>query len=57
MGGVARQAAGGRRRAGVNALAGRPLFGWEWLSVAIIPAWGVTACGLVAWHLARREAG
>ncbi len=43
-------------RLGVNALAGRQLFGAEWLSVAIIVAWGVAAYGLVWWRLSRREA-
>ncbi|HEY5388495.1 MAG TPA: ABC transporter permease [Thermoleophilia bacterium] len=43
-------------RLGVNALAGRPLFGAEWLSVAIILAWAVVGYGLVWWRLSRREA-
>jgi ABC-type Na+ efflux pump permease subunit len=43
-------------RLGVNALAGRRLFGAEWLSVAIILAWSVVGYGLVWWRLLRREA-
>jgi len=43
-------------RLGVNALAGRQLFGAEWLSVAIILAWAVAGYGLVWWRLARKEA-
>jgi ABC-2 family transporter protein len=43
-------------RLGVNAFAGRALFGAEWLSIAILLAWGVVAYGLVSWRLARREA-
>ncbi len=43
-------------RLGVNALAGRELFGAEWLSVAIILAWAVVGYGLVWWRLLRREA-
>jgi ABC-2 type transport system permease protein len=43
-------------RLGVNALAGRQLFGAEWLSVAIILGWGVAAYGLVWWRLSRQEA-
>jgi ABC-2 type transport system permease protein len=43
-------------RLGVNALAGRQLFGAEWLSVAIILAWAVAGYGLVWWRLARQEA-
>jgi ABC-2 type transport system permease protein len=42
-------------RLGVNALAGRPLFGAEWLSVAIILGWAVAGYGLVWWRLARRD--
>ena len=42
-------------RLGVNALAGRQLFGAEWLSVAIILAWAVAAYGLVWWRLSRQE--
>jgi len=42
-------------RLGVNALAGRRLFGAEWLSVAIIIAWAVGGYGLVWWRLSRRE--
>ena len=43
-------------RLGVNALAGRQLFGAEWLSVAIILGWSVAAYGLVWWRLLRQEA-
>jgi hypothetical protein len=43
-------------RLGVNALAGRQLFGAEWLSVTIILAWAVAGYGLVWWRLARQEA-
>jgi ABC-2 type transport system permease protein len=43
-------------RLGVNALAGRQLFGAEWLSVAIILGWAVAAYGLVWWRLSRQEA-
>ena len=43
-------------RLGVNALAGRQLFGAEWLSVAIILGWAVVAYGLVWWRLSRKEA-
>ena len=43
-------------RLGVNALAGRHLFGAEWLSVAIILAWAVAGYGLVWWRLSRQEA-
>jgi hypothetical protein len=43
-------------RLGVNAYAGRALFGAEWLSVAILVAWAVAGYGLVSWRLARREA-
>jgi len=43
-------------RLGVNALSGRPLFGAEWLSVAIILAWAVVGYGLVWWRLTRQEA-
>ena len=43
-------------RLGVNALAGRQLFGAEWLSLAIIVAWGVAAYGLVWWRVSRQEA-
>ena len=43
-------------RLGVNALAGRELFGAEWLSVAIILAWAVVGYGLVWWRLSRQEA-
>jgi ABC-2 type transport system permease protein len=39
-------------RLGVNALAGRQLFG----AVAIILGWGVAAYGLVWWRLSRQEA-
>ena len=42
-------------RLGVNALAGRQLFGAEWLSVAIIAGWAVAAYGLVWWRLSRQE--
>jgi ABC-type transport system involved in multi-copper enzyme maturation permease subunit len=43
-------------RLGVNALAGRQLFGAEWVSVAIILGWAVAAYGLVWWRLSRQEA-
>jgi ABC-type uncharacterized transport system permease subunit len=43
-------------RLGVNALAGRQLFGAEWLSFAIILGWAVAAYGLVWWRLSRQEA-
>ena len=43
-------------RLGVNALAGRQLFGAEWLSMAIILGWAVAAYGLVWWRLSRQEA-
>jgi len=43
-------------RLGVNALAGRQLFGAEWLSVAIILGWAVVGYGLVWWRLSRQEA-
>jgi ABC-type Na+ efflux pump permease subunit len=43
-------------RLGVNALAGRQLFGAEWLSVAIILGWAVASYCLVWWRLARQEA-
>jgi len=43
-------------RLGVNALAGRQLFGAEWLSVAIILGWAVASYGLVWWRLSRQEA-
>ena len=43
-------------RLGVNALAGRQLFGAEWLSVAIIVGWAVAGYGLVWWRLSRQEA-
>jgi ABC-2 family transporter protein len=43
-------------RLGVNALAGRQLFGAEWLSVAIILGWAVVSYGLVWWRLSRQEA-
>ena len=43
-------------RLGVNALAGRQLFGAEWLSVAIILGWAVFGYGLVWWRLTRQEA-
>ncbi len=43
-------------RLGVNALAGRQLFGAEWLSIAIIVGWAVAAYGLVWWRLSRQEA-
>jgi ABC-2 type transport system permease protein len=43
-------------RLGVNALAGRQLYGGQWLSVAIIVAWAVAAYGLVWWRLSRQEA-
>lgn len=43
-------------RLGVNALAGRQLFGAEWLSVAIILGWAVAGYGLVWWRLSRQEA-
>lgn len=42
-------------RLGANAFAGRPLYSNEWLSVAIILAWGVVAYGLVWWRLAQRQ--
>jgi len=42
-------------RLGVNALAGRQLFGAEWLSVAIILGWAVVGYGLVWWRLSRQE--
>jgi len=43
-------------RLGVNALAGRQLFGAEWLSFVIILGWAVAAYGLVWWRLSRQEA-
>ena len=43
-------------RLGVNALAGRQLFGAEWLSLTIILGWAVVAYGLVWWRLSRQEA-
>jgi len=43
-------------RLGMNALAGRQLFGAEWLSFAIILGWAVAAYGLVWWRLSRQEA-
>jgi len=43
-------------RLGVNALAGRQLFGAEWLSLAIILGWAVAGYGLVWWRLSRQEA-
>ncbi len=43
-------------RLGVNALAGRQLFGAEWLSVAIILGWAVAGYGLVWRRLSRQEA-
>jgi ABC-2 type transport system permease protein len=43
-------------RLGVNALAGRQLFGAQWLSVAIILGWAVAGYGLVWWRLSRKEA-
>jgi ABC-2 type transport system permease protein len=43
-------------RLGMNALAGRQLYGAEWLSVAIILGWAVVAYGLVWWRLSRQEA-
>jgi ABC-2 type transport system permease protein len=43
-------------RLGVNALAGRQLFGAEWLAVAIILAWAVAGYGLVWRRLSRQEA-
>jgi ABC-2 type transport system permease protein len=43
-------------RLGENALAGRQLFGAEWLSWAIILGWAVAAYGLVWWRLSRQEA-
>jgi ABC-type multidrug transport system permease subunit len=43
-------------RLGVNALAGRGLFGAEWLSLAIILGWAVASYGLVWWRLSRQEA-
>ena len=43
-------------RLGMNALAGRQLFGAEWLSVAILLGWAVVAYGLVWWRLSREEA-
>jgi len=39
----------------VNALAGRQLFGAEWLSVAFIHGWAVFGYGLVWWRLTRQE--
>lgn len=42
-------------RLGVNAFAGRALFGAKWLAIAIILAWAVVAYGLVSWRLARQE--
>jgi ABC-2 type transport system permease protein len=43
-------------RLGVNALAGRQLFGAEWLSLVVILGWAVAAYGLVWWRLSRQEA-
>jgi len=43
-------------RLGVNALAGRRLFGAVWLSLAIILGWAVASYGLVWWRLSRQEA-
>jgi hypothetical protein len=43
-------------RLGVNALAGRQLFGAQWLSVAIIVGWAAAAYGLVWWRVSRQEA-
>jgi ABC-2 type transport system permease protein len=43
-------------RLGMNALAGRQLFGAEWLSLAIILGWAVAAYSLVWWRLSRQEA-
>ena len=43
-------------RLGMNALAGRQLFGNEWLSVVIILGWAVVGYGLVWWRLSRKEA-
>ena len=43
-------------RLGMNALAGRQLYGAEWLSVAIILGWAVVAYGLVWRRLSREEA-
>jgi hypothetical protein len=43
-------------RLGVNALAGRQLFGAEWFAVAILLGWAVAAYGLVWWRLSRQEA-
>ena len=43
-------------RLGMNALAGRQLYGAEWLSVAIILGWAVVFYGLVWWRQSREEA-
>jgi ABC-type uncharacterized transport system ATPase subunit len=36
--------------------AGRQLFGYEWLSVAIILGWAVVGYGLVWWRLSVKQA-
>jgi MFS family permease len=38
-----------------NGLAGKPLFGDEWLSFVVLFAWVAGAYGLLAWRLSRRE--
>jgi ABC-2 type transport system permease protein len=38
-----------------NGLAGKPLFGDEWLSFVVLLAWVAGAYGLLAWRLSRRE--
>jgi ABC-2 type transport system permease protein len=43
-------------RLGMNALTARQLFGYEWLSVAVILGWAVVGYGLVWWRLSLKEA-
>jgi ABC-2 type transport system permease protein len=42
-------------RLAANAFAGRAVFPNEWLSYAVLLAWGVGAYGLVWWRLSRQE--
>lgn len=43
-------------RLAADAFAGRALYAHEWLSYAVLAAWGVAAYGLLWWRLARQEA-
>ncbi len=43
-------------RLGVNAFAGRAVFGGELLSFAVLAAWAVAVYGVLLWRLSRQEA-